>query len=139
VIGKSRGKFHMRGKRILVLETEGETRKRLELELRDLGAAILGPAQSAVAALELMYDRSPDGALLDARLDAQTSFAVAEFLWREAVPFVFTTSGMALDMPPEFLGRSVSKETPLTDIAEALFGRSANRTHSLVHACAQQP
>lgn len=114
----------LKGKRILVVDADEAIRDRLRSELQSSGAAVLGPTGSAVAALELIYAELPDGALLDASLDAETSFAAAEFLWREAVPFVFFTSGAPLEMPPEFLGRSIGRDASATDIARALFGRS---------------
>jgi len=131
---KGREKGRLDEKRILVLETDGATRDRLWRELQSCGAAVLRPTGSAVAALELIYAKLPVGALLDASLDAQTSFAVAEFAWREAVPFVFFTSGAALVMPPELLGRSLSKEASAADIAGALFDRSRNRHRNAAFA-----
>ena len=134
---KGREKSRLNRKRILVLEADRATLDRLRRELQSCGAAVLGPTGSAVAALELIYAELPDGALLDASLDAQTSFAVAEFLWREAVPFVFFTSGAALVMPPEFLGRSIGREASAADIAGALFGHPTNTRRNALEAFAR--
>lgn len=130
--------LNLQGKRILLMESAGEVRDRFGRELQRIGAAVLGPAESAIAALELIYGEPPDAGVLDARLDAETSFAVAELLWQEAVPFVFTTSGTALHMPPEFLGRRLGKRTTVTDIADALFGCS-NGTRSFDQNDARSP
>lgn len=126
---REQSRIGLLGKRILLLERAAATGKRLGQELQSFGATVLGPASSAVAALELIYARPPDGAVLDAALDAQTSYAVAEFLWRERVPFVFKTRDVTLAMPPEFQTRRVGQEATVSQIAEKLFGRSARGVH----------
>lgn len=126
---RERSRIGLLGKRILLLEPDAAAGERLGQELQNCGAAVLGPASSAVAALELIYANLPDAAVLDAGLDAQTSYAVAEFLWRESVPFIFITADTTLGMPPEFQSRRVGQGATLREIAEMLFGRSVKRAY----------
>jgi hypothetical protein len=112
------------GKRVLLLLQGGDGGDCYRRELRHSGAFVLGPIASSLDALTLVYEERPDGAILDARLDAQTSFAVAEFLWRARVPFVLVTFGRAVEMPPEFQSRLLVKGIPVALIADQLFGSS---------------
>lgn len=114
--------FLLQNKRVLLLIQGGDGGDRYRRELRHSGAFVLGPMASSLDALTLVYEERPDGAILDARLDAQTSFAVSEFLWRARLPFVLLAFGGAIEMPPEFEGRLLLRGIPLALIAAKLFG-----------------
>jgi CheY-like chemotaxis protein len=119
----------LRGKRILVLEGDAETGDRLRRDLVRRGAHVVGPAKSAVEALDLIDTWTPNGALLDIRMDAETSFAVAELLWGESVPFVLMSSGDTVGTPPEFQDRVLAVAGSMTLIVEKLFGDPPEDRH----------
>ena len=127
---RGRAKSRLKGKRIVVLQGDRVIRYRLQREFQSVDTVVPGPATGAVAALELNYAGLPDRAVPDARVDARTSCAVAEFLWLRAVPFTFMTREVMLAMPSEFQGRRVGTGTSVTDIADAHFGRSMNKSRS---------
>ena len=63
----------------------------LEMTLRDLGCAVLGPAASTADALLLLARGRPDAALLDLALSDGTAVPVAEALGAAGVPFALLT------------------------------------------------
>jgi CheY-like chemotaxis protein len=113
-----------KGKRILVVEDEyfiaDDTRRRLE----SLGASVIGPAASVARAIALIRWHKVDAAILDIKLNGETSYPVAEELERLAIPFVFASAYDRI-LPQKFQGYLLcSTLDELSLIGEALFGRS---------------
>ncbi len=81
---------------IMIVEDDPLIGLDLAMTLEDEGAVILGPYQSAASALAALdasdSDRLPRAALLDVDLGGHTSEAVARYLQKVGVPFVFHTA-----------------------------------------------
>jgi CheY-like chemotaxis protein len=80
------------GRRILVVEDEWL----IALDIRDIleewGCTVLGPVATAAAALGLIEDDRPDAAVLDVRLNGDTSEPVADLLRARGRPFLVMTA-----------------------------------------------
>lgn len=79
------------GLRILVVEDEPVIAFDIEQTLTDAGAEVLGPACSVAQAVRLANQEQPDLAVLDWRLEQETSAPVAALLAENSVPFLFHT------------------------------------------------
>jgi CheY-like chemotaxis protein len=80
------------GKRLLVAEDDYMIAGELADALRDLGAEIVGPAQSLERALALAQDVSElDGAILDINLRNEHVYPVVDLLQPRGIPVVFAT------------------------------------------------
>jgi DNA-binding response OmpR family regulator len=80
------------GCRILVVEDDPLIAMSLEYTLSDAGAEVIGPAHTVAQALDLIDGSAPDAAILDYRLENETSAPVAKRLGEFQVPFLFYTS-----------------------------------------------
>jgi DNA-binding response OmpR family regulator len=80
------------GCRILVVEDDPLIAMSLECTLSDAGAEVIGPAHTVAQALVLIDGSAPDAAILDYRLENETSAPVAKRLGESQVPFLFYTS-----------------------------------------------
>jgi ActR/RegA family two-component response regulator len=112
----------LNGKRVLIVEDDyfiaDETRRALE----SAGAIVIGPASSVESALALIDTTTPDGAILDIRLDGELVFPIAERLQETGIPFVFATAYLGIDIPERYGGYYLSpKPGALDQIAIALF------------------
>lgn len=77
---------------ILVVEDHGVIALELEEAIRQHGGFVLGPAARVADALALIETIQCDAALLDIKLqNDETSYAVAERLAAEHIPFAFIT------------------------------------------------
>lgn len=85
----------------------------LELELKDIGCEVIGPAPSVDEAIELIETEPFDCALLDYRLGHETSSAIAKALAHRHIPFLFMTGHGGNDLPSEFR-RETLPEKPVT-------------------------
>ena len=76
----------------------------LELEelLRDLGAGIVGPFRTLERARASLQREAVDGAILDVRLDGDTTFDLAEGLENSGVPILFVTGCRLEDVSERF-------------------------------------
>jgi CheY-like chemotaxis protein len=110
------------GRNILIVEDEFFIADSLAMLLESLGAAIVGPASSVAAALDLIRtaDRL-DGAILDLNLQGQHAFPVADALVTRGVPFVFVT-GYGSNSIPERYGQvpRCTKPFQAEDLVELL-------------------
>lgn len=77
------------GGRILVLDDEELLAQTFVRALTNAGYGIVGPARNVEGALRLIERESPDAALLDVQLSAETSYPVADALAAKGVPFLF--------------------------------------------------
>ena len=93
------GGHSLSGKRLLVVEDEFLIALDIESILQSAGNEVR-TANRVDEALGLIKSDGPfDAAVLDLKLDRETSIAVAELLQVNSVPFVFLT-GAAGDTPP---------------------------------------
>jgi CheY-like chemotaxis protein len=81
----------LRGKRILVVEDEAIIALMVEEMLIDLGASVVGPAQSIPIARNLIEMEAIDAALLDVNIRSDRIDPIAELLRARRIPFVFAT------------------------------------------------
>ncbi|WP_349628533.1 response regulator [Bradyrhizobium sp. JYMT SZCCT0180] len=79
------------GKRILVVEDEAIIAIMVEEMLIDLGASVVGPAQSIPIARNLVETESIDAAVLDVNIRSDRIDPIAELLRARRIPFVFAT------------------------------------------------
>jgi CheY-like chemotaxis protein len=86
----------------LVVEDEWLIAEYLKELLRDEGYEVEGPAASVAEAQLLIEQREPDVAIIDFRLNGETSEPIAKILAGKQIPFVFM-SGLAQDDLPEAL------------------------------------
>ena len=91
-----------RGLRFLIVEDEIMVLLMIEDMLEELGCEVAASAASPQKALELIATRSFDAALLDMKLNGETSEAVAQALLDRGTPFIFCTGGDMQDLAPQF-------------------------------------
>ena len=91
----------LEGRRILVVEDEFLIAMEVEDVLRALGAEVVGPFGRLEPALGAVQDLGLDGAVLDVRLNGETSLQVAAVLISRGVPVLLTTGYESEQLPPE--------------------------------------
>lgn len=106
---------------ILVVEDEAIVALDLCMNLEERGYGCLGPAGSVRQAMDLIADRAPDAAVLDANLRGETPRSLAEELARRGVPFVYV-SGYSADYIRSALPRAplVPKPVSMTVLVDRL-------------------
>jgi CheY-like chemotaxis protein len=83
------------GRRILVVEDEPLIALDIKETLESSGASVVGPAARVSDALVLAEQNDPDAAVIDVRLQGNTTtFPVA--VWERGIPFIFQTSDPGL-------------------------------------------
>ena len=91
----------LEGRRILVVEDEFLIAMEVEDALRALGAEVIGPFGRLEQALGAVQDEEIHGAVLDVRLDGETSEQVAAVLVARGVPVLLTTGYESEQLPPD--------------------------------------
>jgi DNA-binding response OmpR family regulator len=91
----------LQGRRILVVEDEFLIAMEVEDILRALGAEVVGPFGRLGPALIAVQKEALDGAVLDVRLDGETSEQVAAELISRGVPVLLTTGYESEQLPPD--------------------------------------
>ncbi|MCH2134615.1 MAG: response regulator [Phycisphaerales bacterium] len=76
---------------LLVVEDTFLIGMQLKQDLERLGYNVLGPAPSVSAALKLITNTTPGGAVLDVNLGREDSIPIARKLSELSVPFLFIT------------------------------------------------
>lgn len=76
---------------MLVVEDEIALVMGLEMQLRDMGFEVVGPAATLADGLGLAGRGDVDGALLDVNLRGEMSFPIAELLVARRVPTIIMT------------------------------------------------
>jgi len=112
----------LNGKRILVVEDEFLIAMEVEDLLRALGAEVVGPFGRLEPALKAVKEEELHGAVLDVRLDGETSEQVVAVLVSRGVPVLLTT-GYERDQLPQALRslprlRKPFRERDLQDMLE---------------------
>jgi CheY-like chemotaxis protein len=87
-------------RRILIVEDEFLAALEMKRMVEDWGGTVAGPVGRLDQALELARSERLDGAILDVKMDGDTSYPVADELLAKGVPVLFTT-GYDVGMLPE--------------------------------------
>ena len=72
--------------------------------LFDMGCAVLGPAGTMAAALQLAQDEAIDAAIVDINIRGGKAFPVLTILDGRAIPFLLTSGYADWSMPAEWQG-----------------------------------
>jgi CheY-like chemotaxis protein len=83
--------------KVRLLLVEDETLVAMELEdlISGLGGEVVGPFGSVADALEVLRRERVDGAVLDVRLDGDTTFQIVDVLLQAANPILFVTGAVS--------------------------------------------
>jgi len=114
-------------RKVLVVEDEMMIAMLIEDMLDEFGCKLVGPATNVPRALELIGKETVDVAVLDLNLDGKDTYAIADALRHNNVPFIFATGYGSTGMRPEYGDRPVLQK-PFqakdleTALAEALAG-----------------
>lgn len=105
----------------------------IEAVLGDFGCSEIGAAATCAEAIDLICAQRFDIAMLDVNLGHETSYAVADVLAQDGVPFLFSTGYSAHRVDERFLDRPVIRkpyrDTDLADMLVALLpGGNATAT-----------
>jgi CheY-like chemotaxis protein len=111
----------LRGKHVLVVEDEFLIAESMCLDLENAGAIVVGPVPTVGRALSLLQSRQVDAALLDIKLNEETSISIVNDLSRRAIPYVFVSNINPSELPPRFRDALVGKPAEITTIATVLF------------------
>jgi DNA-binding LytR/AlgR family response regulator len=112
------------GRRLLLVEDEALLAMELEDLISSLGGEAVGPFGRVADALEALSRERVDGAVLDVRLDGDTTFQIADVLLQAAKPILFVT-GAASAIPEGY--RQVPRlhkpfdETQFAGLAKSIF------------------
>jgi DNA-binding response OmpR family regulator len=104
------------GAKILIVEDEYLVAAELKAILSGLGAEVVGPVSRLQPARELARSQRLDGAVLDVKLDGDTSFPLAEDLLVRGVPILFMT-GFDRSIIPELFGSAPCLPKPVNSAA----------------------
>jgi DNA-binding response OmpR family regulator len=115
----------LEGRRILVVEDEFLIAMEVEDILRALGVEVVGPFGRLEPALGAVQKEVLDGAILDVRLDGETSEQVAAELVSRGVPVLLTTGYESEQLPPDLRNlprlRKPFDERDLRDMLEQAY------------------
>ncbi len=109
--------------RLLIVEDDPLIALDIESTLEDAGAVIGGSARTVAQALALINDTSIEAAVLDYRLETETSEPVADRLIALGVPFLFHTSSgstPSANYPGITIVDKPSRPTQLVEAIKAL-------------------
>ena len=112
---------HLKGKYVLVLEDEFLIAESTCLDLEKAGALVVGPVPSVARALALLQSCQVDAALLDIKLNEETSISIVNELQHRAIPYVFVSNVHASELPPRYRDYLVGKPADMLTIAKSLF------------------
>lgn len=119
------------GKRMLVVEDEFLIALDIERILESVGVTTIVTASRVAQALDLVMASGPfDAAVLDLKLERETSIPVAERLHAAGVPFVFLTGGTpGSDITAQFprapvVGKPFDADTLLAALMQAMTAKT---------------
>jgi DNA-binding response OmpR family regulator len=92
------------GAQILLVEDEYFVAVELKTILGEIGARVVGPVSRLQPARDLARAERLDGAVLDVKLDGETTFPLAQELLERGVPVLFTTGFDSSILPDRFKG-----------------------------------
>ncbi len=90
--------------RVLVAEDTLFVCLALEMDLRQNGFAVVGPATTVPQALALAETGAPDIAIIDIDLRGEMAFSVADRLISRGIPVILTTGFAPSWLPPRYAG-----------------------------------
>lgn len=93
------------GRKVLIVEDNYLIARELADLMHRAGGAVCGPASSSAAALALLSEDRPDGALLDVFLSDRDASPVARALAARGVPFLLVTGYERERLPAALRGR----------------------------------
>jgi DNA-binding response OmpR family regulator len=99
------------GRRVLVIEDETLVSMLLQDMLEDIGCEVVGSATRLNEAMEKATSLSFDIAILDANLNGERTFPIADLLTERGVGFVFATGYGAASLPSS-LGKAPVLQKP---------------------------
>ncbi|MCW1432164.1 response regulator [Novosphingobium sp. JCM 18896] len=82
----------LNGQRILVLEEQPLISQLFVGMLDDMNCRVIGPASRVPEALALLVENDVDAAILDVKIEGQSTAPIAEELIRRAIPWAFASS-----------------------------------------------
>jgi FixJ family two-component response regulator len=113
------------GLRLLLVEDDALVAMELEELISSLGGETVGPFGRVADALEALRLERVNGAVLDVRLDGDTTFPIADVLLQAASPIVFVT-GQVGSIPEKYwqVPRLLKPfdYTEFARLAESIFG-----------------
>lgn len=83
------------GQRLLLVEDEAIVAMELEELISNLGGETVGPFGRVGDALEALRCERVNGAVLDVRLDGDTTFPIADILLQASSPILFVTGAIS--------------------------------------------
>jgi CheY-like chemotaxis protein len=108
------------GKRILLVEDEFIVAAMAEDMLSELGATVIGPANTIAKALDLAKRCAIDAAVLDVNMNGDRIDPVAEVLRARRIPMVFATGYGAGAFEPGHEASVLDKPYGQEQLADAL-------------------
>ncbi|MBV8833563.1 MAG: response regulator [Hyphomicrobiales bacterium] len=113
------------GVRLLLVEDEALIAMELEDLISSLGGEAVGPFGRVAHAIEALRHERIDGAVLDVRLDGETTFQIADVLLQAAHPILFVT-GVVSAIPERYQQvprlRKPFGVTEFAGLAKSIFG-----------------
>jgi CheY-like chemotaxis protein len=114
---------YLKDKFVLVVEDEFLIAETTCMDLESAGAVVVGPVPTVARALSLLQSRQVDAALLDIKLNEETSISIVNELQRRAIPYVFVSNISPSELPPRFRDYLVGKPADMRTIAACLFAK----------------
>lgn len=90
------------GRRLLLVEDDPLVAMELVDLIRALGADVVGPYSRVGPALAAIQRESPSGAILDVRLDGETTYSIIDFFLGRADPVLLVSGGSAAALPDRY-------------------------------------
>lgn len=91
-------------RRILVVEDEPMLALDIVLQIEEHNGIVIGPVASLDQGMRALEDERPDACILNIRLGADLSYALADTLLAQRIPFIFASSEQRADIPDRFDG-----------------------------------
>jgi DNA-binding response OmpR family regulator len=92
----------LNGQTLLLVEDNGLVAMELDELIQDLGGEVVGPFGRLNLALDAIRQKSVTGAVLDIRLDGETTFPIIDLLLERACPILLVTGGAAESFPEKY-------------------------------------
>jgi DNA-binding NarL/FixJ family response regulator len=90
------------GWRLLLVEDDPLVAIELDELIRALGADVVGPFSRVAPALAAIEREPVFGAVLDIRLDGETTFPIIDAFLERADPILLVSGGVAFDLPDQY-------------------------------------
>jgi two-component SAPR family response regulator len=110
----------LNGQRILVLEEQASIARVLVDMLGRMNCHVIGPAARLPEALALLVESDVDAAILDVKIEGQSSAPVAEELIRRGIPWAFTSSNETDDIARRYPGVPIIAKPFTSEHVEAV-------------------